>query len=233
MPSFQTSPQPKSRQRLIIGVLLFIVLLGSMASFIFSGKNLKEDETNEEYQIVDITLPPPPPPPLPEDEEMAEPDELDEPIEPLELSAIPDKSIEDSSEIDLEIDIGELASSSGSGFAMDIPHFGRGSGAGGDGEDSLMDGISDSPPFPVNKPQPTYPGALLKKGIGGKVLVSCEVDDSGRVISTSIKMSSGHPDLDKAAITAVNRWKFKPGTKNGRNIKAICIVPFNFEVKKS
>jgi outer membrane biosynthesis protein TonB len=31
----------------------------------------------------------------------------------------------------------------------------------------------------------------------------------------------------------VNKWKFKPASKAGRNIKASCIVPFNFEVKKN
>lgn len=233
MSPVKTSPHPKSRQRWIIGALLCVVLLGSLASFLFSGGNHGEEQKAEEYQIVDITIPPPPPPPLPEDEDQEEPEELEEPIEPLEMSESPKTSTEESSEIDLGIDIGELASSTGSGFVMDIPHFGRGSGGGSDGQGNLMEGVADSPPFPVNKPQPTYPGALLKKGIGGKVLVTCEVDDSGRILSTSIKTSSGHPDLDKAAIAAVNKWKFKPGTKDGRNVKAICIVPFNFEIKKS
>jgi protein TonB len=59
------------------------------------------------------------------------------------------------------------------------------------------------------------------------------VDAEGRVASTSIKQSSGHPDLDKAAISAVNKWKFKPATKGGRKIKATCVVPFNFEVRKN
>jgi TonB family protein len=59
------------------------------------------------------------------------------------------------------------------------------------------------------------------------------VDDTGRVVSTSIKQSSGHPDLDKAATNAVSKWKFKPGMKSGKKTKATCIVPFNFEVKKN
>ena len=162
---------------------------------------------------------------------MEEPED-EEPVEPLEMSATPESTSEESSEVDLGIDIGDLVSSSGSGFSMEIPRFSRG-GGGGDGDDSLMGGGMDSPPSPVSKTQPAYPGSLLKKGIGGKVLVTCVVDDSGRVVSTSIKMSSGHPDLDKAAINAVNKWKFKPGMKAGKSIKATCVVPFNFEVKKA
>lgn len=115
---------------------------------------------------------------------------------------------------------------------MDIPQFGRGGGGGG-GQDDLMSEGMESPPLPVSKAQPVYPPSLLKKGIGGKVLVACVVDDSGQVVSTSIKMSSGQPDLDKAAVNAVGKWKFKPGLKAGKPMKTTCIVPFNFEVKKA
>jgi protein TonB len=53
------------------------------------------------------------------------------------------------------------------------------------------------------------------------------------VVSTSIKKSSGNTELDKAAINAVTKWKFKPAQKAGRNMRANCVVPFNFEVKKN
>jgi protein TonB len=124
-----------------------------------------------------------------------------------------------------------MALSTGGGFAIEIPRFGRGSG-GGDGED-LMSGELDSAPSPTSKTQPIYPATLLKNGVGGKVLVSCTIDATGKIVGTSIKSSSGHPDLDKAAINAVNRWKFKPGTKGGKKVKSVVLVPFNFEVKKS
>jgi protein TonB len=90
----------------------------------------------------------------------------------------------------------------------------------------------DSPPTPVNRLPPQYPSALLKKGIGGKVVVSCVVDESGNLSSSRIKQSSGQPELDKAALAAVARWKFKPATRGGRKIKATCNIPFTFEVRK-
>lgn len=225
-------PKPKSRQRWIIAILLGIVLSGGVANLILSGKNDAGDPQAEEYQIVDITIPPPPPPPPPDEEQMEEPEEIEEPLEPLEMSDAPQTPSEESAEVDLGIDIGDMVSAAGSGFSMDIPQFGRGGGGGG-GQDDLMSEGMDSPPLPVSKAQPVYPPALLKKGIGGKVLVACVVDDSGQVVSTSIKMSSGQPDLDKAAINAVGKWKFKPGIKAGKPSKATCIVPFNFEVKKA
>ena len=111
---------------------------------------------------------------------------------------------------------------------MEIPKF-----ALKGGEDPFGGGEFDAAPVPVNKPQPVYPSSLLGKGVGGRVLVSCAVDAAGAVSATTVKQSSGHADLDRAAVNAVTKWKFKPATKDGRAIKATCVVPFNFEVKKN
>lgn len=140
----------------------------------------------------------------------------------------PEDMVEESSDLDLGLEVADLASGTGGGFLMEIPKFAM-KGA----EDAFGGGDLDSPPTPVNKLPPTYPSSLLGKGIGGRVLVTCSVDDSGRVTGTSIKQSSGHPELDKAAVNAVNKWKFKPASKGGRKVKATCVVPFNFEVKKN
>jgi protein TonB len=139
----------------------------------------------------------------------------------------PEDMVEESSDLDLGLEVADLASGTGGGFLMEIPKFAM------KGAEDAFGGDLDSPPTPVNKLPPTYPSSLLGKGIGGRVLVTCSVDASGRVTGTSIKQSSGHPELDKAAVNAVNKWKFKPATKGGRKVKATCVVPFNFEVKKN
>jgi protein TonB len=153
--------------------------------------------------------------------------EMDEPPEEPEPEPEPEEMVEESTDLDLGIDLGDLTAGTGGGFLMEIPKFAM------KGGDDMFGGDLDSPPTPVNKLPPTYPGSLLSKGIGGRVLVTCSVDETGRVVAASIKQSSGHPDLDKAAINAVNKWKFKPATKGGRKIKATCVVPFNFEVRKN
>ncbi|MCU0776955.1 MAG: energy transducer TonB [Akkermansiaceae bacterium] len=153
--------------------------------------------------------------------------EMDEPPEEPEPEPEPEEMVEESTDLDLGIDLGDLTAGTGGGFLMEIPKFAM------KGGDDMFGGDLDSPPTPVNKLPPTYPGPLLSKGIGGRVLVTCSVDETGRVVAASIKQSSGHPDLDKAAINAVNKWKFKPATKGGRKIKATCVVPFNFEVRKN
>ncbi len=140
----------------------------------------------------------------------------------------PEDMVEESSDLDLGLEVADLAVGGAGGFIMEIPKF-----AMKGGDDVFGGGDMDSPPTPVNKMPPVYPSSLLGKGIGGRVLVTCAVDDTGRVTGVSIKQSSNHPDLDKAAINAVNKWKFKPATRSGKKVKATCVVPFNFEVKKN
>ncbi len=233
--AFTKAPPPrKSKHKLVIGLLMFLVVTGGVISFLMAGKGTKEAE--EEIVIVDLALPPPPPPPPPppeEEEPLPEPEEsMEESTEIAEADA-PEDVADTSEEIDLGIDAGDLAPGTGGSFTISVPRIGGRGGGGGGGGDGLLGGDVDSPPTPVSKMQPNYPSSLLSKGIGGKVLVTCVVDENGKVVSTTIKKSSGTAELDKAAVNAVTKWKFKPAQKAGRNVRATCVVPFNFEVKKN
>lgn len=159
----------------------------------------------------------------PEDQDV----DMDEPPEEPEPEPEPEEMVEEPADLDLGIDLGDLTTGTGGGFLMEIPKFAM------KGADDVFGGELDSPPTPVNKLPPNYPVALLSKGIGGRVLVNCTVDENGAVTGANVRQSSGHAELDKAAVGAVNKWKFKPATKGGRRIKASCIVPFNFEVRKN
>jgi protein TonB len=153
--------------------------------------------------------------------------ELDEPPDEPEPEPEPEDMVEESTDLDLGIDLGDLTAGTGGGFLMEIPKFAM------KGAEDAFGGDFDSPPIPVNKLPPNYPSKLLSQGKGGRVLVSCTVDAEGVVTNTAIKQSSGHAELDKSAVNAVSKWKFKPATKGGKKIKATCIIPFNFEVKKN
>lgn len=235
MAAYPAPPPPKRRQRLLIGGLLLAVVIGGVGSFILAGK--KDVKEEEEIIIVDLNLPPPPPPPPPpkppEEETVSEPEEMEESTEIAEADAPEEMSDEPTTDIDLGIDAGDLGAGTGGSFVVSLPRFARGGKGGGGGGDGLLGNDMDAPPVPVSKVQPTYPNSLLSKGTGGKVLVTCIVDETGKVVSATVKQSAGHPDLDKAAVNAVTKWKFKPANKGGRNVRASCVVPFNFEVKKN
>lgn len=126
---------------------------------------------------------------------------------------------------DLGFDAADLSVGGGGPIIMVIPKFGSKDAA------SMMDDQMDTPPQPTAKFPPQYPSSLLQKKITGKVLVACVIDASGKIVSTNVRQSSGHRELDQAAITAVTRWKFKPAQKAGRPAKGSIVVPFTFEIK--
>jgi protein TonB len=152
--------------------------------------------------------------------------EMEEPPEEPEDEPEPEEMPEDAPELDFAIDV-DLTAGAGGSFVMDVPNFGLKGG-----EDPFGEGM-DSPPTPVNRMPPQYPSALLKRGIGGKVVITCVIDAKGGMVSSKIKQSSGQSDLDKAALQAVGRWKFKPARRAGKPIQATCNIPFTFEVKKN
>ncbi|MEX1114302.1 MAG: TonB family protein [Akkermansiaceae bacterium] len=159
----------------------------------------------------------------PEDQDF----EMEQPPEETPEEPEPEEMAEESTELDLGLEVADLTGGTGGGFIMEIPKFGM------KGGEDPFGGDMDTPPVPVNRLPPQYPGSLLKKGIGGKVIVTCVIDADGNVASTRIKQSSGQPELDKAALNAVSRWKFKPAKRAGKSFKATCNIPFTFEVKKS
>jgi protein TonB len=235
MRQFSTISDDKPKKVKAILVLLGLVIAGGVTSLFINGSTVDEQGQEEEFQFVEFAPPPPPPPPPPAPEEQKpEPEEYDEPLEPVEIPEDADVS-PDEPVNDLGLDLGEMAMGEGAGgFVMDVPRFGRRGRAGDSEEDDLMgDGGDTEPPVPTLKVQPTYPSALLRKKIGGKVVVSATVDSSGAVTKVSIKQSSGQAELDKAVVAAVQKWKFKPGSRDGKPVQSNCLIPYTFEVKNS
>lgn len=60
----------------------------------------------------------------------------------------------------------------------------------------------------VNRFPPTYPESARAKRISGEVIVSARIGKDGRVKEVNIK--SGPPELQKAAVDCVKKWRFKP-----------------------
>lgn len=85
-------------------------------------------------------------------------------------------------------------------------------------------------PAPGNPP-PRYPRRARSRGEEGRVLIRVSVLGSGRVGGASISRSSGHSSLDRAALKAVKRWRFKPALRGGKPVKAILTVPVVFKLK--
>ncbi|HEY0488488.1 MAG TPA: energy transducer TonB [Telluria sp.] len=60
-----------------------------------------------------------------------------------------------------------------------------------------------------------YPKTSLMNEEQGAVTMSFLVSQDGKVLESKVEKSSGHRNLDRAAIKAISACKFKPGTKDG------------------
>lgn len=63
--------------------------------------------------------------------------------------------------------------------------------------------------------KPDYPANAARNGETGTVTLALMVGVDGKVTSSRIQKSSGHRDLDKAAVNALSMCRFKPATNNG------------------
>ena len=80
----------------------------------------------------------------------------------------------------------------------------------------------------LDNPPPSYPPTSRRMGEQGKVMLRVFVNAQGQPEQIQIQQSSGFDRLDKAAVDAVRRWKFTPGSRNGVAEAMWNIVPINF-----
>jgi TonB family protein len=81
----------------------------------------------------------------------------------------------------------------------------------------------------VQKPPLRYPGAALKAGIQGKVVLKVVTNYSGDV--QEVTVVSGDPALAQAAAEAVKQWKYKPYVVEGSPAEMETQVSVNFQIK--
>lgn len=77
-----------------------------------------------------------------------------------------------------------------------------------------------------------YPKMARKTGIEGRVIVQFVVDEDGNVQDPKV-ISGVHSLLNKAAIEAVKKQKFKPGKQRGRPVKVQMSLPVTFTLKEN
>lgn len=106
--------------------------------------------------------------------------------------------------------------------------FGPGSG-GGFGGGAYRIGGGVSAPVPIFQPEPEYSEEARKAKWQGSVLLSLVVDESGKAVNIKVTKSLGL-GLDQKAIEAVEKWRFKPGTKDGKPVAVIASVEVNFRL---
>jgi TonB family protein len=79
----------------------------------------------------------------------------------------------------------------------------------------------------VRNVAPKYSPEARAAGIQGTVVLESTVDEVGDTTNTVVLSPLGF-GLDEAAREAVRRWKFKPGTKDGKPVRVLACIEVNF-----
>jgi protein TonB len=124
----------------------------------------------------------------------------------------------------------------GSGVGIGIgPGDGPGIGPGkdgGTGGDVYRPGSGVTDPDPYLRPEPQYtPEAMLAR-IQGEVLVECIVRPNGVCTDAHVLRA---PDpalgLDRAALKAVEQWRFRPGRRGGQPVSVQISIALDFSLR--
>ena len=81
--------------------------------------------------------------------------------------------------------------------------------------------------YATERVNPTYPPAARTVRITGIVKIEVVVNEEGKV---EVQNTSGPSMLQRAAVDAIKKWKFKPFMRDGQPVKATGYVNFNFNL---
>jgi len=101
---------------------------------------------------------------------------------------------------------------------------------GGQGDSPIHVGGDVLAPVVINKVEPQYTEIARKAHIQGIVILEAIIDRRGNV--TDVRTLKPLPmGLDVAAMDAVRKWKFKPGSLNGQPVPVIFNLTVNFRLQ--
>jgi periplasmic protein TonB len=100
---------------------------------------------------------------------------------------------------------------------------------GGFGGGAFKVGGGVTAPTLLYKVEPEYSEEARKAKYQGTVVLYVEVDPSGRAVNPKVIRSLGL-GLDEKAVEAVQKWKFRPGYKDGRPVTVIATIEVNFRL---
>lgn len=79
---------------------------------------------------------------------------------------------------------------------------------------------------------PEYPRRARARGWEGTTLIQLHIDVEGRVTSGVVLTSSGHEELDRAALLAAGRWRFTAARRGDTPVESIVEAPIVWRLAK-
>ena len=87
-----------------------------------------------------------------------------------------------------------------------------------------------TPPKVVSKVEPDYTDAARNAKIEGPVVLSLIVDTQGQAQKIRVTKSLDK-GMDQQAIAAIEKWRFAPGIKDGKPVRAAATIEVNFRLR--
>jgi protein TonB len=92
----------------------------------------------------------------------------------------------------------------------------------------------DQPPRPMRTFPPNYPYLAKRDNITGRLVLKFVVDVDGLAKEAEVLRAEPPEVLEifrDAALKAIERYKFKPAVKNGKDVICIAILPIAFNLE--
>ncbi|MEN3336252.1 MAG: hypothetical protein V7641_5617 [Blastocatellia bacterium] len=80
----------------------------------------------------------------------------------------------------------------------------------------------------TSRMEPVYPLEAKRHRIAGSVMIEATVDETGHVVAAHALC--GPPMLRDVSVEAARNWRFTPTTLNGKPVKVVGVITFNFRL---
>ncbi len=89
----------------------------------------------------------------------------------------------------------------------------------------------DKAPDPIRTETPVYPNLAREAGIEGDVLIGVLVGVDGKVLEATVLSSDVTSAMERAAVRAAMKWRFRPAKQGSNPVKARVAIPFSFRLR--
>jgi protein TonB len=81
----------------------------------------------------------------------------------------------------------------------------------------------------IHQVNPVYPPIARQTHVQGIVVMEATIDKDGEI--DSLRVISGHPLLNQAAVDAVKQWKYRPATLNSEPVDVVTTITVTFTLQ--
>ena len=237
------SASRKDAGRKVAAPFLITILIYGIVGAVVLGASIwfVEDVPEPPIPVTFYAAAPPPPPPPPAAPKAASAPKPQTPkpvpVKPVEMTAptvIPEKIPEPVAQPEPEVPEGEgVEGGVEGGVPGGVPGGVVGGVVGGTGpgtgDEPLRVGGDVKAPQLQQKVEPSYPEAARKARMEGVVILEAIITASGSVEEVKV-LKSVNPLLDASAVRAVQQWRYRPATLNGRAVRVYLTVTVTFNL---